>query len=421
MRMDISGPGYTGRSSAFSGQRNVNFYSEVDKGAKTPVALVCTPGTQLWTTAPGIVRGSHVFAGADVKGVLPGASGYILTNYTYIVVGAGLYSINSAGVVSGQLGNNMQTSSGRVEMSDNSVFPTGGNQLAIVDGTNVYIWDVGTLTWFQSNQGFSAVSNDRGASFVPGSLPYIPNGSSSIWTNIAYGNSVFVAAAANTNSVAVSSDGISWKLYVLPVLDNWISMAYGAGVFCLIATNSNIVLTSATGVTGSWTQHTLPISTTWIAIAWDTTNFVAVASLTSTAAISPDGVTWTQYNTMPGKSQKWFTWNAIAWNGSMYCAVGADVSANPVSAVSTDGITWTSLNLMPKPTVFLYYYDIAWNGTVFCAVGTTNNGVSNCTATSTDGVTWVLNEGALPSAIMYGIAWNGTVFCVLSYHTKRSI
>lgn len=130
MRINFFGPSYSGRSPNISASRCVNCFLEIyPPGAKTKGALIGTPGLSLFQTiGTGPVRGMCFF-----------------NNLIYLVSGGGLYSINNAETVSASL-LTLATSSGRVWMANNGLSPTGGNQLAITDGVNLYIWNVNTST-----------------------------------------------------------------------------------------------------------------------------------------------------------------------------------------------------------------------------------------------------------------------------------
>jgi len=129
LRIPLVGPSYEGRSVNISASRCVNFYVEINPpDSKTKGALIGTPGLSIFhTIGSGPVRGACFF-----------------NNLIYIVSGSGLYSINQAGTISSSL-LTLATSSGRVWMANNGLSPTGGNQLVIVDGVNLYYWNVNTL------------------------------------------------------------------------------------------------------------------------------------------------------------------------------------------------------------------------------------------------------------------------------------
>ena len=127
---------------------------------------------------------------------------------------------------------------------------------------------------------------------------------------------------------------------------------------------------------GNWVARTLPSSVTWNSVAWNGTVFCAIAGGPSTsAATSPDGVTWTP-QTLPVSA----TWQAIAWNGTVFCAIAGGGTSSSIAATSPDGVTWTQ-QAMPVSTT---WYAICWNGTVFCAVA--NN--TAIVATSSNGASW---------------------------------
>ena len=136
MKFELVTKGYQGRSSQFNTQRRVNLFLEsAGQGSKTAVSMVGTPGLYNFCyTGANSIRGMHAF-----NGVL------------YFVAGNALYSLSTTGIKSAQLGSNLTTSSGRVVMVDNGLVTTlgGGNQLAIADGSFIYIWNVNSSSWTQ--------------------------------------------------------------------------------------------------------------------------------------------------------------------------------------------------------------------------------------------------------------------------------
>lgn len=191
VQIPLIGYGYLGRSSNFETSRLVNLYPEIaeDPNAKGPAALVGTPGTSLFTSIGDTpVRGMRT-----VSGVI------------YAVVGAHLYSVNSAGVVSAALGT-LSTFSGRVSMADNGLVASGvgGNQLAIVDGSAGYIYNVvtGVFTTIVS-AGFLA--NPTHIAYLDGYF-IVVNGSMRFAVSNLYDGTTWNALAVA--SAAASADGI---------------------------------------------------------------------------------------------------------------------------------------------------------------------------------------------------------------------
>lgn len=138
----------------------------------------------------------------------------------------------------------------------------------------------------------------------------------------------------------------------------------------------------------NWNERTIPTGP-YRAVAWNGTVFCAIGA--SVCATSPDGLTWTTQTIPSG------TYVAITWNGTVFCAIGVACATSP------DGITWTARTLPVGET----YEEIAWNGSVFCAVGP-----SYC-ATSPTGTTWT--SRTIPAGTYTGIAWSGTKFAATGF------
>jgi hypothetical protein len=103
-----------------------------------------------------------------------------------------------------------------------------------------------------------------------------------------------VAVGSGTNTIAYSSDGITWT-----GLGKTIFSAYGNGV--------------------AWN------GTRWVAVGYGTTNSIAYSS---------DGITWTEAGTSIFSGEGY----GVAWNGRRWVAVGQGTNS---IAYSSDGITWT--------------------------------------------------------------------------------
>ena len=148
------------------------------------------------------------------------------------------------------------------------------------------------------------------------------------------------------------------------------------------------------------------------AYTWTTNSFVLLSSNTS---LQVTGVTMTNNGsgyvphpavTFTAPNATGFgSWSstAMAWNGSIYVAVGYTGSfagATNIYFTSPNGITWTSRTL---PTSAIYQ-NIAWNGTVFCvATGTAQ------AYTSPDGITWTSRTMA-NNTQHYTMIWAGNQF-----------
>lgn len=406
MNLPLIGPGYKGVSDKLNASRMVNLYLEPGgQNGEPQAALIGTPGLRDFTyTGTGVIRGMHVF-----------------NSVMYVVSGSSLYSVNSSGTLSASLGT-LQTSSGRVVMSDNGLSPTGGDQLIIADGTYVYIYYIGTSAWIERSVSGIATTGSgiawNGTVFcvvgqVAGTTAYTsPDGitwtartlpSSSAWRSIAWNGTVFCTVADDINgtTAATSPDGITWTARTLPAAgaaSAWYSIAAKGSRFCAVSYNSSLAAWSDDGI--SWTSATLPSTGNWISIcsALTTTNlFCVIAYGSNKAATSPDGVTWTA-RTLPSSGN----WTSVASDGTGFLAVGL----YPLAATSANGTTWAAQSL---PISADGVQSVAWNGNVWMVL---DYGSAYC-ATSPDGVAWTTKS--MPSYSNWNaLAWNGKIFCATS-------
>jgi hypothetical protein len=139
----------------------------------------------------------------------------------------------------------------------------------------------------------------------------------------------------------------------------------------------------------------------WVACGSDGTT--GIGNHIGLIATSSDGTNWT-LNKLGGPQERTIIYS-VAWNGSIWCAVGYS-SFNYFIATSLDGTTWSSYTIQE---VFSFFYGIAWNGSMWIAVGETAD--SYCViAKSTNPLlssSWTFqNINSVRS--LNAIAWNGT-------------
>jgi len=162
-------------------------------------------------------------------------------------------------------------------------------------------------------------------------------------------------------------------------------------------TGVNTIATSPDGTT--WTGRTSQLASGY-GVAWNGSLWVAVGISAGGISTSPDGITWT------AQTSPFTTGRGVAWNGSLWVAVGTGAGTDKI-ATSPDGITWTG-----RTSSLNYGYGIAWNGSLWVAVG---NG-ANQIVTSPDGITWTGRTS--PLAPVHGVAWNGSLWVAVGYGTK---
>jgi hypothetical protein len=90
--------------------------------------------------------------------------------------------------------------------------------------------------------------------------------------------------------------------------------------------------------------------------------------------------------------------NGVAWNGSIWVAVGAITGSGATIAYSSDGVNWTassnSNSIFPSTC-----NGVAWAGSIWVAVG---QGTNDSIATSPDGITWTASNSGLNGG--FGVA-----------------
>ncbi len=187
---------------------------------------------------------------------------------------------------------------------------------------------------------------------------------------------------------------------------------FASPTLCLV--RDTVCATTTDGY--SWTSGSMPSfpSTLWYGLCWDGSKFLAVSANNNKVATSVNGLSWTVTGTLPATMY----WLDVAWNGTVFCAIGegpsGQSSPTTVAATSIDGITWTQ-RTMPASRLWTR---ILWNGSVFCALAQSS---STC-ATSSDGITWT--SGSIPAGFQVSlnneIAWNGSVFCIVDYFSSNS-
>lgn len=156
-----------GKSPTVTAQKHLNLYAEVTQDAdKSMLSFYGTPGLTLFSS----------FGDTPVRG------GIAVGNFLYVVHRGTFWQVNNAGVKT--LRGTLNTASGRVSMAYN------GQQIAIVDGVNMYLYTI-------ASNAFAVVSSGLFAN---------P-------TDVTYQDSYFIAIFANSGRFQISgqSDGATWN------------------------------------------------------------------------------------------------------------------------------------------------------------------------------------------------------------------
>ena len=208
------------------------------------------------------------------------------------------------------------------------------------------------------------------------------------WTNMAYGNCVFVAISS-AGQVSTSSDGSSWSVQTATINCN--HLTYGGTLFVAVA--SNTIYTSSDGIT--W--NTITVSSNLTKVVYRSSDFIAIAS--TEVVTSSDGIVWTVQ-----------TANIGSCTGIAY---GANVLVT-VSSTGTNRIVSYDGSMTPTQVYSMDYnwIDVTYGNGLFVAVASTGE-----VARSSDGSSWTLQTTIdTYTSIAYGA---GLFVAVLSTGTNR--
>lgn len=141
------------------------------------------------------------------------------------------------------------------------------------------------------------------------------------------------------------------------------------------------------------------------------------------AATSPDAVTWTQRTIFPADHIV-VTIYCVAYGAGLWVAGGYDGDGRPGTKyalyTSPDGITWTPCSSPMDDHGVVY--GIAWNGSMFVAVGQDNQH-AKVIITSPDGINWTYRPSPFDSTdgnggFAYGVCWSPalSLWVAVGYH-----
>lgn len=227
------------------------------------------------------------------------------------------------------------------------------------------------------------------------------------WTNvcnrICYGNGVYILSPREPETyIWYSTDGVNWNQATLPYKDTYTNVAYGNGVFVIIGSTTGRAFYSSDGQT--WTAATLTGYLTGASgLIFDGTYFCFVTSGNKIWWYSSDGITW-EFRQLPTRQ----TYTAIVYGNDVHVVLSSSidhvVAFKPGQIESSDKYSTPSNQIYSLQTA-------AFDGKWFIAIeGGTGK---NQTITSFNGASWRLgltfpdSDGAISMA-----AHDGKTFAV---------
>lgn len=152
-----------------------------------------------------------------------------------------------------------------------------------------------------------------------------------IWTDVCFGNGLFVAisASGSSNRVITSVNGIDWKLRKTPVNNEWYSVCYGNGLFVAVAKSGdgNRIMTSSNGT--DWKERSSIINNDWYSVTYGNGLFVAIAGsgYENRVLSSFDGIHWKIQRSASDNK-----WVKVCYGDGLFVAVST------ISTTSTDHV-----------------------------------------------------------------------------------
>lgn len=223
------------------------------------------------------------------------------------------------------------------------------------------------------------------------------------WSDVAFGNGVFVAVQAGTLGM-YSSDGLYWTGATLPSR-TWNSIAFGNGVFVAVASTGTGTRVATSPDGSNWTIRNSAADLHWADVIFANGIFVAVSANTANingVMTSPDGITWTRQTAPSG------VWTALTYGAGVFLAAGGDTAGGSYAMTSPDGVTWTMTtpsNLGVAPGAAAY-----GNG-IFVIV--TRSSATTAVISSDGGATWSTVTG-IPSNSMSSVTFAKGRFIAVS-------
>ena len=211
-----------------------------------------------------------------------------------------------------------------------------------------------------------------------------------------------------------SSDGISWRTIAASSTISECGVATNGSRFVMVAWGGAVGVSYTSDGGNGWVLTNLLQSDSFGAITWATVaygggRFVALTSYAQTqrgyVGISSDGEDWAIYGTWPTA----YAALQIAWDGTVFVAIGSGPAASQACLTSPDGVTWTPQTIPQLSAV-----------QAVCSEG---DGRILISATdysfySTDhGVTWTTLTG--PTSTCYGACACAGAYLAIRYNTAN--
>jgi len=227
------------------------------------------------------------------------------------------------------------------------------------------------------------------------------------WSDVCFGNDIFVAVAGSIGSPrdisAYSSDGKNWSTSTIPLAE-WSNVESGNGLFVAVSKDGK----TASSINGiDWTLNSIP-DLEYTGIAYGNNTWIAVASGTSKAAKSIDGISWTEIDLGEGAD-----WSDIAFGKGIFVAVAEGDSTTVTRAYSIDnGTSWTLGTFSGGAK------SISYGNNRFVVIAGGYLGASDCYI-SFDGINW--SVGTIPANNWQKVTYGQGKFIAVASNTDTFV
>ena len=204
----------------------------------------------------------------------------------------------------------------------------------------------------------------------------------SIGKSVIFGKNIYVAVGyryKNSDScVAYSYDGEEWLINNTKKIDKLINdVIYGDGKFVIVG--DNFIGYSNDGISWTSVNNSSNIFDLGRSVSYGNSKFVAVGKGNNSIAYSNDGINWTGI----GKSLFTNEGLSVVWGNNKFVVIG---SGQKEIGYSSDGISWTAVsdsNIKASQKL----YDVAWGANKYVVIGERTNGVYTILY-SYNGISW---------------------------------
>ena len=157
---------------------------------------------------------------------------------------------------------------------------------------------------------------------------------------VAYNGTMWVAVGKGKNTIAYSSDGITWGATNFTKFNEAHGVAWNGQMWVAVGKGAGDELCySFDGI--NWSGRGEKFNGTGYGVAWNGKIWVAVGTGSNSIIYSYNGLDWSVANSPMFSGSSYYA-KGILWSGSMWVAVGLTTGTLSNIAYSIDGIIWTS-------------------------------------------------------------------------------